>query len=185
MTFGRSWRWPRSRDYSRRGRCAPDPRRRLPTPRDPHPPPDAASKRRRGRDPRTEVRQRTRHTRAVRVARIVVEHIRLWRPQADPSNWLFPGENGHPWHQNSVSYRWRKTKATAGQSDWHLHDLRHFFASGLIYAGCDVVTVQKARSRLAERHVVDLRTLVAERQRPHTQGGRGVVPRSRRLTHAD
>ena len=25
-----------------------------------------------------------------------------------------------------------------------LHDLRHFFASGLIAAGCDVVTVQRA-----------------------------------------
>jgi len=25
-----------------------------------------------------------------------------------------------------------------------LHDLRHFYASGLIAAGCDVVTVQRA-----------------------------------------
>jgi integrase len=33
---------------------------------------------------------------------IVAEHIRLWRPQAAPADWLFPGENGNPWHQNSV-----------------------------------------------------------------------------------
>ncbi|MCG8916794.1 tyrosine-type recombinase/integrase [Actinokineospora sp. PR83] len=26
----------------------------------------------------------------------------------------------------------------------NLHDLRHFFASGLIAAGCDVMTVQRA-----------------------------------------
>ncbi len=26
----------------------------------------------------------------------------------------------------------------------HLHGLRHFYASGLIAAGCDVVTVQRA-----------------------------------------
>ncbi len=26
----------------------------------------------------------------------------------------------------------------------HLHHLRHFYASGLIAAGCDVVTVQRA-----------------------------------------
>jgi len=26
----------------------------------------------------------------------------------------------------------------------HLHHLRHYFASGLIAAGCDVVTVQRA-----------------------------------------
>ena len=28
--------------------------------------------------------------------------------------------------------------------DFTLHDLRHFYASGLIAAGCDVVTVQHA-----------------------------------------
>ncbi len=27
---------------------------------------------------------------------------------------------------------------------YRLHDLRHYFASGLIAAGCDVVTVQRA-----------------------------------------
>lgn len=57
---------------------------------------------------------------------VVAEHIRLWRPRAEPAEWLFPGESGHPWHQNSVGYRWRKTKNAAGQSDWHPHDLRHF-----------------------------------------------------------
>lgn len=32
----------------------------------------------------------------------------------------------------------------AGLTDFALHDLRHFYASGLITAGCDVVTVQRA-----------------------------------------
>jgi exodeoxyribonuclease V alpha subunit len=32
----------------------------------------------------------------------------------------------------------------AGQEGIRLHDLRHFYASGLIAAGCDVVTVQRA-----------------------------------------
>ena len=32
----------------------------------------------------------------------------------------------------------------AGVPPFRLHDLRHFFASGLIAAGCDVVTVQRA-----------------------------------------
>lgn len=76
---------------------------------------------------------------------ILAEHVREgYALTTDPGAWLFPGENGHPWHQNSVGYRWRRTKESAGQPDWHLHDLRHFYASGLIYAGCDVVTVQKA-----------------------------------------
>lgn len=41
----------------------------------------------------------------------VAEHIRLWLPEVDaPKAWLFPGENGHHMHQNSVGYRWRKAK---------------------------------------------------------------------------
>ena len=31
-----------------------------------------------------------------------------------------------------------------GLDEFTLHDLRHFYASGLIAAGCDVVTVQRA-----------------------------------------
>jgi integrase len=32
---------------------------------------------------------------------------------------------------------------------YRLHDLRHFYASGLIAAGCDVVTVQRATGHSA------------------------------------
>jgi len=46
-------------------------------------------------------------------------------------------------HQNSAAYRWRRAKGKAGLEYW-LHGLRHFYASGLIHAGCDVVTVQGA-----------------------------------------
>jgi integrase len=58
--------------------------------------------------------------------------------------WLFLGDGGLPPHQNTVGYWWRKTVKAAGVSDVKLHDLRHFYASGLIAAGCDVVTVQRA-----------------------------------------
>lgn len=59
--------------------------------------------------------------------------------------WLFPGEDGKPLHQNSVGYLWRRTRAKVpGCEELRLHDLRHFYASGLIAAGCDVVTVQRA-----------------------------------------
>jgi integrase len=37
-----------------------------------------------------------------------------------------------------------KARAKAGCDAVKLHDLRHFYASGLIAAGCDVVTVQRA-----------------------------------------
>lgn len=63
---------------------------------------------------------------------------------ADATAWLLPGEDQHPWHQNSVGYRWRKTRDAVGVDALKLHDLRHFYDSGLIAAGCDVVTVQRA-----------------------------------------
>lgn len=61
----------------------------------------------------------------------------------EPEAWLWPGERGNPWHQNTVGYYWRKTRGKAGLA-YRLHDLRHFYASGLISSGCDVVTVQRA-----------------------------------------
>ena len=52
--------------------------------------------------------------------------------------------NGLPPAQNTVGGWWRKTVKAAGVGHVRLHDLRHFYASGLIAAGCDVVTVQRA-----------------------------------------
>ncbi|MFT0610160.1 tyrosine-type recombinase/integrase [Rhodococcus qingshengii] len=72
-------------------------------------------------------------------------HIAHWRHESnDPTRWMFPGEGKHPWHQNSVGYRWRAARKGIGAEHLHLHHLRHFYASGLIAAGCDVVTVQRA-----------------------------------------
>ncbi len=51
---------------------------------------------------------------------------------------------GQPPHRNTVGNRWRRTTSAAGLADLRLHDLRHFYASGLIASGCDVVTVQRA-----------------------------------------
>lgn len=46
---------------------------------------------------------------------------------------------------NTIEHQWRKAKKSAGITrTMRMHDLRHFFASGLITSGCDVVTVQKA-----------------------------------------
>ena len=56
--------------------------------------------------------------------------------------WLFAGAADKD--QNTVGYWWRKTLLGAGMCGIRLHDLRHFYASGLIAAGCDVVTVQRA-----------------------------------------
>ncbi len=43
-----------------------------------------------------------------------------------------------------TDHQWRLIRARIGMDEFTLHDLRHFYASGLIAAGCDVVTVQRA-----------------------------------------
>lgn len=58
--------------------------------------------------------------------------------------WLFVGNGGQPPHQNTVGYWWRRTVERSGVEPFRLHDGRHFYASGLIADGCDVVTVQRA-----------------------------------------
>jgi integrase len=57
--------------------------------------------------------------------------------------WIFADHGQDPPHQNTVGHWWRSTLGRAGLQ-YRLHDLRHFYASGLIAAGCDVVTVQRA-----------------------------------------
>lgn len=69
----------------------------------------------------------------------LAEHVR----DTTPSAWLFRVGDG-PMYDNAVTWRWRAIRQAAGLPHVRLHDLRHFYASGLIAAGCDVVTVQRA-----------------------------------------
>lgn len=62
----------------------------------------------------------------------------------DPDGWLFRTPNGTPPRQNTVGHQWRKATRATALEGLRLHDLRHFYASGLIASGCDVVTVQRA-----------------------------------------
>jgi integrase len=75
---------------------------------------------------------------------LLAQHVEQHRPGADPGRWLFEGTPGQPPHQNTVGYFWRKACKAVGIAGLSLHDLRHFYASGLIADGCDVVTVQRA-----------------------------------------
>ena len=74
---------------------------------------------------------------------VLAEHVAAHGTNGK-DRWLFAGEGDDPPHQNTVGYWWRKTLRDADLSDIKLHDLRHFYASGLIAAGCDVVTVQRS-----------------------------------------
>ena len=74
---------------------------------------------------------------------LLAQHVAAFGAN-EPQQWLFVGEGDDPPHQNTVGYWWRKTLRDAQLSGIKLHDLRHFYASGLIAAGCDVVTVQRS-----------------------------------------
>jgi integrase len=80
-----------------------------------------------------------------RLITLLAEHVRRYRPGDDPDRWLFPGTRNAtlPVHAATVARSWRLVRDQVGISN-RLHDLRHFYASGLIRAGCDVVTVQRA-----------------------------------------
>ncbi len=75
---------------------------------------------------------------------ILAAHVAGHCPGTDPHRFVFGFGRDVPPHQNTVGYWWRKARAAAGCGAVKLHDLRHFYASGLIAAGCDVVTVQRA-----------------------------------------
>lgn len=49
------------------------------------------------------------------------------------------------WNRMSAGEQWRQIRSSVdGMEGFTIHSLRHFFASGLISAGCDVATVQRA-----------------------------------------
>jgi len=60
------------------------------------------------------------------------------------SGWLFTGESGDPIAPSTVNGWWQRTVKAAGVEGITIHSMRHYFASGLIADGCDVVTVQRA-----------------------------------------
>jgi integrase len=69
-------------------------------------------------------------------------HVQSFPPMG-AEGWLFT--NGpYVWNRNSAGNQWRSIRRKVGMDEFTLHDLRHYYASGLIAAGCDVVTVQHA-----------------------------------------
>jgi integrase len=84
---------------------------------------------------------------------IVSEHVRQTGVQL--GGWLFTAEDGHLLNRNSAGHQWRQLRKAAGLGEFTLHDLRHFYASGLIASGCDVVTVQRALGHSSAKITLD------------------------------
>lgn len=74
---------------------------------------------------------------------LLADHVAAHCSSDEPPLWLFSAI-GTPPHQNTVGDLWRRTCRRAGVGGFTFHSLRHYYASGLIAAGCDVVTVQRA-----------------------------------------
>jgi integrase len=69
-----------------------------------------------------------------------VEHVGV----RGTEQWLFMAATGEPPVADAMGNRWRRLVDEHELERFRLHDLRHFYASGLIAAGCDVVTVQRS-----------------------------------------
>ena len=82
---------------------------------------------------------------------MISERLASSTPEGDPKRWLFTGEGVDPPQPNTVNHRWRTVRNRARVGPIRLHDMRHFYASGLIAAGCDVVTVQRPSDTPAPR----------------------------------
>ncbi|WP_232711295.1 MULTISPECIES: site-specific integrase [unclassified Microbacterium] len=62
-----------------------------------------------------------------------------------PDEMLFLTPLQRVWNRNNAAGEWRRIREAAGlPDDVTLHALRHTYASNLIAAGCDVVTVQRS-----------------------------------------
>ena len=77
-----------------------------------------------------------------RLLEMLAQHVE--RTGTATEGWLFFTGDGRPTPPSTVNSWWQSTTRAAGTPGLHLHGLRHFYASGLIAAGCDVVTVQRA-----------------------------------------
>ena len=75
------------------------------------------------------------------VVAILSEHLAFVESR---DGWLYVAGDGLPPRESTLHHRWVRTLEAAGVGRFRMHDLRHFYASGLIADGCDVVTVQRA-----------------------------------------
>ncbi|WP_017793462.1 tyrosine-type recombinase/integrase [Leucobacter salsicius] len=85
---------------------------------------------------------------------LVTDHVENWGLRG-PDKWLFALTPAGP-GRGYLEPQWRELKKEAGHDDLRQHDLRHFYASGLIASGCDVVTVQRALGHSAASITLDI-----------------------------
>lgn len=73
---------------------------------------------------------------------LLARHVEEWG--TGTGGWLVMASGGGPVPPSTAHTWWTSTLDRAGAQGLTTHSLRHFYASGLIAEGCDVVTVQRA-----------------------------------------
>ena len=76
------------------------------------------------------------------LVQMLAMHLEKWGVGSE--GWLVMTGAGGAMPPSTVHSWWTRTTEAAKVPGVRLHDLRHYYASGLIAAGCDVVTVQRA-----------------------------------------
>lgn len=107
---------------------------------------------------------------------ILSEHVTARLPDAEPARWLFT-VGDEPMYDNAITWRWRATRTAAKLPHVRLHDLRHFYASGLIAAG------GATRHRATRARACDSNNN-AQHLQPPLANGRGPHARGRERPHA-
>lgn len=92
-----------------------------------------------------------------------------------PTSWLFRAPGGGPVHGNTIAKPWSRMRSRAGLDDVTMHDLRHFYASGLIAEGCDVVTVQRALGHRSASTTLDVYSHLWPTAEDRTRRAAGVM----------
>jgi integrase len=88
----------------------------------------------------TVVNSKNSESRNIPINTILTEE--LSRLKLDAKNeYVFVRENGNP--PETIQKAWLKALSKAGIKDFRFHDLRHTFASYLVMAGADIVTVKE------------------------------------------
>lgn len=106
---------------------------------------------------------------------ILSDHVATYGTRGD-EEWLF-GTDQHRLNRNSSGNLWRNLRAKVGMEAHTLHDLRHFFASGLIAEGCDVVQVQRALGHRSPSITLDVYTHLWPNKEEQTRKAAAAVAR--------
>jgi integrase len=93
---------------------------------------------------------------AAELAEMLARHVE--EHGVSTSGWLFHSGADRPLPPSTVDSWWQRTVRATGAAALHVHGLRHFYASGLIAAGCDVATVQRALGHAKPSQTLDTYT---------------------------